>query len=128
MESINLHRGILNIIKDDVSKIVYARGHAEPAIDDNSLLIEIFKNYRFTGNNDKGLRLTYLGNKMLSRHYDSYAYKLAVKPTHKAFVALDTYMNWPYYVSSMNIVFYNKDDAAWYKLNGENLNNFVDFL
>lgn len=128
MESGNLHRGILSIIKDDVSRIITARGHAQPKIDDNSLLVEIFKNYRVTGSSDKGLRLTYLGNKLLSRHYDSYAYRLSVTPTHKAFVALDTYMNWPYYVSNMNIVFYSKDDAAWYRLNGENLNNFVDFL
>lgn len=89
----------------------------------------LFKNYRRSGAGHKGLRLSYLGHKVLAKYYESYVYFIEEGPTpikNKVLVALDRKMMWPYYIGKNNIVFFSKTDAGWYKLNGYSLEALLE--
>ena len=96
--------------------------------DKDQLGYKIFSNYRVTKNDTKGLKLTYLGNELLKRHYDSYEFKHDILPTPKMYLALDNHMQWPYYFTKKKMVLYSHEDAAWYRMNGGNIEDFVDFI
>lgn len=92
------------------------------------LLQLLFKNYRFIKQQHHGLRLTHLGVRILKKHYDHYSYGVAEKPSHQDFVILDKKMRWPYYISRKVATFFNENDAAWFRLNGENIGSFAEFI
>lgn len=96
--------------------------------DKHQLGYKIFSNYRVSKNDTKGLKLTYLGNELLKRHYDSYEFKHDIVPTPKMYLALDTHMQWPYYFTKKKMVMYSQEDAAWYRMNGNNIEDFTDFI
>lgn len=124
MATNSLQRKILDTLRSDVVRTLNQLH--EPS--DIQLLKTIFKNYRRTGDTDVGLRLTYIGNRLLSKRFDSYTYTVNYSPNHAAFIALDRHMVWPYYVGSRIVVFYSKQDAAWFRINGEDLSNFAGTL
>jgi len=72
-----------------------------------------------------GLRLTYLGNELLKQHYTFYEYDHSINPTPKMYVMLDNTMEWPYYFTKKKMVMYSQEDSAWYKLNGSDINAFI---
>lgn len=72
-----------------------------------------------------GLRLTYLGNELLKQHYSFYEYDHSINPTPKMYVMLDNTMEWPYYFTKKKMVMYSQEDSAWYKLNGSDINAFI---
>jgi len=87
---------------------------------------KIFNNYRVSKQKGPmGLRLTYLGNELLKQHYTFYEYDHSINPTPKMYVMLDNTMEWPYYFTKKKMVMYSQEDSAWYKLNGSDINAFI---
>ena len=37
-------------------------------------------------------------------------------------------MKWPYYLGRRIVIFYSQEDAAWFRLNGQNLNRYIDYI
>lgn len=89
---------------------------------------KIFSNYRVSNKETKGLKLTYLGNELLKRQYDSYDFSHDIIPTPKMYLALDNHMQWPYYFTKRKMVLYSQEDAAWYRMNGNSIEDFTDFI
>lgn len=96
--------------------------------DKDQLGYKIFSNYRVSKQDTKGLKLTYLGNELLKRHYDCYDFSHDIIPTPKMYLALDTHMQWPYYFTKKKMVLYSQEDAAWYRMNGNSIEDFTDFI
>ena len=95
---------------------------------DSETLRSLFLNYRLLNGEHHGLRLTSLGAKVMQKEYDSYRYDMDIKPNHKAFMVLDQNANWPYYIGRKYITYFAEQDAAWYRLNSSNINEYVDYL
>lgn len=121
----DLHEHILKSLRDDIIKYAYIEGD-EPT--DLNLLRLIFKNYRHTSKQRRGLRLTYIGDRVMSKQFASYSYETSERISHKAILGLDKNMLWPYYIGKQHVTFYNQDDAAWFQLNGGDLNTYTDYL
>lgn len=121
----NLHEFLLNTVRVDIIKYAYVDGD-DPT--DLNLLRLIFKNYRHTSKNRRGLRLTYLGNRVMRKHFASYNYENTEITSNKAILGLDKNMLWPYYISNKHVTFYNQDDAAWFRLNGSDINTYTNYL
>ena len=90
---------------------------------------KLFSNFRISKEKGPlGLRLTYLGNELCKRHFDFYEFNHDIVPTPKMYLVLDNKMQWPYYFTKRKMVLFNKDDAAWYKLNGKDIEAFIEIL
>jgi len=87
---------------------------------------KIFKNFRLKDNKPTGLNLTTFGHTLLQRYFETYKYEIDIVPVGKTRVNLDRAMTWPYYIGKATIVFYHPDDAAWFKLGGNNLEYFAE--
>jgi len=74
----------------------------------------------FYNTKNKGLRLTSLGYQLLKREYEYYPYRLEkeVKVTARHILALDAEMQWPYYLTSKQIVLFSSEDNVIFKLVG----------
>jgi len=94
----------------------------------SSLGYKIFSNFRIRNNKPEGLRLTRLGNELLKRNFDFYEYNHSTTPTPKIYLFLDQKMQWPYYFTKKKMVMYNQEDAAWYKLNGQDIEAFLETI
>lgn len=96
----------------------------------DEILRTIFVNYRIDNGFPKGLRLTNFGNKILSKHYKFYKYPIEDEINNLVFVSLDKSMKWPYYLGTRNnhVVFYSEEDAAWFRLNGNKITNYVESI
>lgn len=102
--------------------------HKFIGFDKDQLGYKIFSNYRVSKQDTKGLKLTYLGNELLKRQYDCYDFSHDIIPTPKMYLALDNYMQWPYYFTKKKMVLYSQEDAAWYRMNGNSIEDFTDFI
>lgn len=102
--------------------------HKFIGFDKDQLGYKIFSNYRVDKNDSKGIKLTHLGNELLKRQYDSYEFKHDIIPTPKMYLALDQHMQWPYYFTKRKMVLYSQEDAAWYRMNENNIEDFIDFI
>ena len=49
-------------------------------------------------------------------------------PTPRMYLVLDNQMQWPYYFTKKKMVLYNREDASWYKLNGNDIESFIDII
>lgn len=87
---------------------------------------KIFSNFRLKNGLPQGLRLTSLGNELLKRNFEYWDFSHDIQPTPKMYLFLDNKMEWPYYFTKKKLVLYCKEDAAWYKLNGNDIHTFVD--
>ena len=76
---------------------------------------DIFYNTR-----KKGLRLTPLGYQILKREYQYFSFPIEkeVKVTARHILALDAEMQWPYYLTSKQIVLFSSEDNVIFKLVG----------
>lgn len=129
MKNKSLHEFILTAIKEDLlSYLQSQKRHHDYKWKDSELLGLIFKNYRISRTGPKGLRLSYIGDRMCVKHFANYTYKLASEIQNSAMIGLDKNMIWPYYVGKEHINFYSQDDAAWFQLNGSDINSFTDFI
>lgn len=88
----------------------------------------MFKNYRTRKGVPYGLRLTSVGNHMLQRVYEGYSYHIKGDINHMVVVQLDQHMEWPYYVGRKVATFYNSNDAAWFRLNSNDLKLYTEHL
>ena len=124
----NLHVQILSKLKVDIdSHCQKALGEVRAFSEDEQYRM-LFENYRKINDRPYGLRLTGFGNKLLSKHYDFYKYKHEEKILNKSFIVLDKSMKWPYYLGRQIVIFYSQEDAAWFRLNGQDLNRFIDYM
>lgn len=88
----------------------------------------LFHNYRPTKNGPVGLRLTNRGYKLINRFFDNHEFETTNTLTGKILIDLDKNMKWPYYIDKFKVVFYNTEDAAWFKLAGQDLGYFTSSL
>lgn len=121
-----LQQYLLTQLKEDYLK-KFSDG-ADSHVSDTDVLNALFINYRKTSTASRGLRLSYLGTVLMKRHYDEYRYELSQIPSNKVYVMLDKNMEWPYYIGKKYVSFFNKDDAAWFRLNNSDLNSYIEQL
>lgn len=88
----------------------------------------IFKNFRISNNKPHGLRLTTLGNTYMGRFFEKHQFNLEEPLVGVVLINLDKAMSRPYYLSKKQVVFYDDNDAAWFKLGGHNLKYFAGNL
>ena len=119
---------IVENLKVDIINYTTRRLGEDTSFTEEELYRIVFTNFRITDGLPCGIRLTPFGNHLMSKKYDHYKYEYKGKVTNRSFIALDKCMKWPYYVGKKIITFYNEDDAALFRLNGNNINNYVDFL
>jgi hypothetical protein len=126
----SLHIQLLNKIERDVLSFLQANTDGKESFSKNDFLRTIFVNYRLNNGISKGLRLTSTGNKILSKHYRAYKYTIDDKINNLVLVSLDKSMKWPYYLGtrSNHVVFYSEEDAAWFRLNGNNIKHYVESI
>jgi len=96
------------------------------SIPSDKLGYKIFNNFRIRKGVPEGLRLTSLGNEILKRNFEHWEFSHDIQPTPKMYLFLDNKMEWPYYFTKKKLVLYCKEDAAWYKLNGNDMESFTD--
>jgi len=121
-----LHQHILRDLRDDLLLMFPKLGDQK----DQVLLSKLFRNYRWSTSKgqSQGIRLSLVGNQLMQKHYECHTYKYQGSRSHTVFIALDQHMLWPYYLGRGQIAFYNDQDAAWFQLNGQDIENFVNFI
>jgi hypothetical protein len=126
----NFHIQLLKKIENDVLSSLNSSSTEQRQYTTDEILRTVFVNYRVVGGNSKGLRLTNFGNKILSKHYQAYKYPIEDEINNLVFVGLDKTMKWPYYLGTRNnhVVFYSEEDAAWFRLNGNKITNYVESI
>jgi hypothetical protein len=124
-----LHGVILNEIQSKLLNVLTVVHNSDrEEINLNQQLSAVFYNFRIKDLKPLGLRLSKLGNKLLSKVYVNYKYEHTQKITHKTFIVLDKNMVWPYYITNTHITFYSAEDAVWFRLNGQNLDNYIEYF
>lgn len=89
----------------------------------------IFKNFRCKqGQSPVGLRLTSVGNTLMGRWFAHHEFILEEPLVGEILIKLDKAMMRPYFLSKKKVVFYDDNDAAWFKLGGHNLKYFAGNL
>lgn len=118
---------ILDTVREDVKQLLVERSFGSDC-QDTVMMHLLFKNFRCKNNHPTGLRLSYIGESILKKYFESYTYEHQVLLNNKLLYLLDKKMTWPYYVSNSKIVFFGESDASWYKLSNNNLNSFLEYL
>ena len=124
----SLHSKLLDQLGPELSAYLTKRSGDAVNLSRDDLLRLIFSNYRTLNGSPHGIRLSPLGNNLMSKKYNHYRYQHNGNVNNKAFIVLDKMMKWPYYLGRNTVTFYSEDDAAWFRLNGNDLNNYVEFL
>jgi hypothetical protein len=126
----NFHIQLLNQIEKDVLSSLNSNSDEPRQFSKDEIFRTVFVNYRIVSGLPKGLRLTSFGNKILSKHYQAYKYPIKDEINNLVFVELDKSMKWPYYLGTRNnhVVFYSEEDAAWFRLNGNKITNYVESI
>lgn len=113
----SLHEFILKELKMD-----------SPAVSQQDQLASIFLNYRFSNGKHIGLRLTHKGMKALAKEFSCHKYEHNEIVSNKDLVYLDSNMTWPYYIDKGLVVFFSDVDAAWFKMNGDSIKEFSEYI
>jgi hypothetical protein len=124
----SLHLHILDAVQEELCSLIEELSGEQETHSQKDLFALLFKNYRYRKNLHHGLRLSYLGNRVLSKHFQSHAFRIEKQPNLQSLVILDNQMKWPYYISKGMAVFYSDNDAAWFKLNGEDMSTFTGYI
>ena len=88
----------------------------------------LFKNLQVSDNTCTGLRLTKLGNNLLSKEYDVYKFPMAEGLHNKLLLRLHDKMLWPYFLDKKFLYLYSEDDAMWLKMVGDDNEKFAKNL
>ena len=88
----------------------------------------MFKNFRIKNKKPYGIRLSSVGNNLLKRVYEAHTYEISGDINHQAFILMDMHMQWPYYVGRKICAFYSENDAAWFRLNNNDLKLYTEHL
>jgi hypothetical protein len=116
-----IHRVVLEHVDQHMRR---KKGYA--ALSDQEKLFMLFKNYR-ASSPSRGLRLTEYGAGVMQKEFDSWKFEETQPITNRTIITLDNQMQWPYYVSDRKVILFNKEDAAWYQLNG-GIDGFMEEL
>jgi hypothetical protein len=129
-EIVNFHYLLLNKIEKDALTALQKLSPDIKQYSKDEILGILFYNYRIINSTPKGLRLTSFGSKIMSKHFQSYKYSIDDKINNLVLVSLDKAMKWPYYLGtkSNHVIFYSEEDAAWFRLNGNNIKNYVESI
>jgi hypothetical protein len=129
-QTANFHTQILSKIEPDVLSSLHKIQPDVKQYTKDEMLRIVFVNYRIVSGVPNGLRLTNFGNKILSKHYQTYKYSIEDEINNLVLVSLDKSMKWPYYLGtrSNHVVFYSEEDAAWFRLNGNKITNYVESI
>ena len=123
-----LHHQILETLKSDIEFWESKVPPRDYTLMDTDRFRMVFSNFRHVDGKPHGLRLTYFGEQIMSRHFTRYKFETDYKANHKAMIKLDKHMIMPYYIGRKYVSFFGEDDASWFRLNDSNLNNFVEYL
>jgi hypothetical protein len=126
----SLHEKLLAKIERDVLDSLQTNTPSPTNYSKDEIFRTVFLNYRIVSGSPAGLRLTSFGNKILSKHFQSYKYPIQDEINNLVFISLDKNMRWPYYLGtkSNHIVFYSEEDAAWFRLNGNSIKRYVESI
>jgi len=122
-----LHGKILQCVSADLAAFL-SNSPKHQNLTEHEQLAMLFKNYRAINGKPQGLRLTGVGNEMLSKHYTQYSYEYTDRLNNKLIIELDKTMKWPYYLTGKHVVFHSEEDAAWFRLNGNSLSQYVNYI
>lgn len=120
----SLQLQILEKIRPSLLDLLGDRASTEP----HDLLGLVFHNYRKQGTTSRGLRLSSVGHRLLSKHFHTHECELLDKYSHKVIILLDRYQTRPYYIGRKRIVFYDALDASMYKLVGHDIQQYAENL
>lgn len=123
-----IHTKLISELEPDIINYTARRLGDSPKYTRDELHRLVFSNYRIVDGAPTGIRLTSFGNALMAKKYDCYRYKITDSPNNKAIIALDKIMEWPYYLGKSIVAFYNENDAAWFRLNGNDINTYVEIL
>jgi len=122
------HLYILETLRPIVRVSIKSYNQEYDKLSSKDILHMLFTNYRYSNQQHTGLRLSYFGNKMMSSEFKEYKFEFKGKINHKTYILLDRNMKWPYYIGKKYVSFYSENDAAWFKLNDQDLGKYVDFI
>jgi len=88
----------------------------------------LFKNLQISDNVCSGLRLTKLGNTLLSKEYDKYTFPVSEGLHNRLLLKLHEKMQWPYFLQGKKLILYSEDDAMWLKLVSNDIEKFANSL
>lgn len=119
---------ILEVVKPSLELALKKSGRSSLPKDIKDQLQLLFKNFRMSNNTPVGLRLSYLGNTMMANYYKEYSFPINGEVNHKAIILLDKNMKWPYYIGKKYVTFYSENDAAWFRLNDNDLSKYSEYV
>ena len=122
------HYQILDVLKTDTEFWEKKLAPRDYELMDTDRFRLIFSNFRHVNGKPHGLRLTFFGDQLMARHFQQYKFPTEYKASHRAMVKLDKNMLMPYYIGRKYVSFFGEDDATWFRLNGSDLNEFVEYL
>lgn len=88
----------------------------------------IFQNFRISNGKPIGLRLTTYGNNCMRRKFETFSFELSEPLIGTILIQMDQAMTRPYYLTKKKVQFYDQNDAAWFKLGGNDLKYFAGNL
>lgn len=89
----------------------------------------LFSNFRYVNSVPTGIRLSPFGLILMNTaKLPNYEFTLKERATGLTLIALDEHMIHPYYLDSNEVVFFGKDDAAWFKMGGGSLSGFSEMI
>jgi len=102
-------------------------------LNDDAKIREVFTNFRIVMGEPTGIRLTRTGHEFLSKHkiIESYYFEIDDGVTMGDLISLDKKMRGAYYIGApvyKAIAFYDKQDAAIFKLSGSTVKGFIGML
>lgn len=128
----NLHSFIVGELRDQAVATIIALddtlAESTESFTDDFILHKIFKNYRVSQGKPHGLRLSFIGNSVLKQEFEYHQYDHNDTVNNEIYISLDRNMVWPYYVAKNFVIFYSDVDAAWFKLNGESLRDYKEYI
>jgi len=122
-----LHRLILESVNQRLCKHLEKAGFKEDFTDNDKLRL-LFHNFRISKDQTIGLRLSRVGNMVANKEWESFTYEHVGNISHRAYITLDKNMIWPYYIGKKYVTFYSENDASWFRLNGNNIAKYSEYL
>ena len=123
-----LHSLILESVNPRLEVYLEKAGYKNQTFSDNEKLALLFTNFRIKNNQGVGLRLSRIGNIIANKVWESFTYEHIGKISHRAYITLDKNMIWPYYIGKKYVTFYSDNDASWFRLNGNDIAKYSEYL
>lgn len=128
MQGKTFHFYLLEVLKPQILVSIKSYTDNPDRLSSKELLQMLFVNYRSSNGIHTGLRLSYFGNSIMRSEFEEYKFEFKGKVNHKTYILLDKNMKWPYYIGKKYVSFYSENDAAWFKLNDQDLGKYVEYI